>query len=60
MLNNLSSRILTQRLDDLVDAGYVNKKIISKKPRRIRYELTDTGKELALRIRPLRQRAQTQ
>ena len=52
-LNELNSSILTQRLDELVQEWVVEKKIISEKPRAIRYWLTSSGKEVLKALKPL-------
>jgi DNA-binding HxlR family transcriptional regulator len=52
-LNNLNSSILTQRLDELVREGFIEKHIVSEKPRTIRYGLTPTGKEMMKAMKPL-------
>lgn len=52
-LNELNSSILTQRLDELVSEWVVEKKIISEKPRTIRYWLTSSGKEILKALKPL-------
>lgn len=42
----LSSKTLSSTLRDLEEAGLVNRIIISDRPFRVRYELTERGKEL--------------
>lgn len=52
-LNELNSSILTQRLDELVKEWLVDKKIISEKPRTIRYGLSASWKEVLKALKPL-------
>ncbi len=52
-LNELNSSILTQRLDELVREWLIEKKIISEKPRAIRYILSRSGKDVIKALKPL-------
>jgi DNA-binding HxlR family transcriptional regulator len=52
-LNELNSSILTQRLDELVASWVVEKKIVSEKPRAIRYALSKKWKDLMDALKPL-------
>lgn len=45
-LHNINSRILTERLDESVQKGYVLRMVTTSKPLKIRYALTEQGKKL--------------
>ncbi len=52
-LNELNSSILTQRLDELVQEWVVDRKVVSEKPRAIRYSLTHAWEEILKALKPL-------
>ena len=54
-LPGASTSTLSTRLDDLVDAGLVERERYAEIPPRVEYELTDDGAELAERFRPVAQ-----
>jgi DNA-binding HxlR family transcriptional regulator len=49
----LSDRLLTERLRELETEGLVRRQVISGPPVRVRYEMTDAGKDLEPVIRAL-------
>ena len=49
----VSSSTLSSRLDELVDAGYLEREQYAEIPPRVEYDLTDDGEELCRRLRPL-------
>jgi len=49
-LNNINSRILTERLDEGVAAGYIIRTVSSSKPLKIRYSLSARGVKLGGRL----------
>ncbi len=51
--DDVSSSTLSSRLDDLVDAGYLDREQYAEIPPRVEYDLTDDGDELCRRLRPL-------
>lgn len=52
-LPEASTSTLSARLAELVDAGLVGRERYAEIPPRVEYELTDDGRELAERLRPL-------
>lgn len=42
----ISDRLLTERLRDLENEGLIVKNVITTSPKKVEYELTQTGKEL--------------
>ncbi|MFW6354904.1 MAG: winged helix-turn-helix transcriptional regulator [Verrucomicrobiota bacterium] len=48
-----STSTLSARLDELVDAGLLDRERYAEIPPRVEYELTDDGAELAERLRPV-------
>ncbi len=52
-LNNLNSSSLTQKLDILRNEWYVQRKLISEEPVKIRYMLTSRGQELGAKMMDL-------
>lgn len=46
----ISANMLTERLTELIDAWYVEKKIVSVTPIKITYGLTKRGKELGSKV----------
>jgi DNA-binding HxlR family transcriptional regulator len=49
-LENINSRILTERLDEGVATGYIIRDVTSTKPLKIRYSLTARGTQLSDKI----------
>lgn len=45
-VDGISSKVLSESLDDLQDKKLVNREIVSEKPVRVKYTLTERGKEL--------------
>jgi len=45
-VDGISSKVLSESLDDLEDSGLVDRAIVSEKPVRVRYSLTDRGASL--------------
>jgi len=52
-LTGASTSTLSTRLDELVDAGLVDRERYAEIPPRVEYELSDDGAELSERLRPL-------
>lgn len=52
-LPGASTSTLSRRLDELVDAGLVERERYAEIPPRVEYELGDDGSELAERLRPV-------
>jgi len=52
-LPGASTSTLSTRLDDLVEAGFLERERYAEIPPRVEYELTDEGDQLAERLRPL-------
>jgi len=50
---DVSSSTLSNRLEELVDAGYLDRQQYDEIPPRVEYDLTATGEELCERLRPL-------
>jgi DNA-binding HxlR family transcriptional regulator len=49
----VSSSTLSTRLDELVDAGYLVREQYAEIPPRVEYDLTESGKDLCNRLKPL-------
>jgi len=45
-VDGISSKVLSDSLDDLEEAGIVTRSVVSEKPFRVEYALTDRGEEL--------------
>lgn len=45
-VDGVSSKVLSESLDDLEEKGLVNREVVSEKPVRVRYSLTEKGKGL--------------
>ena len=45
-VGGISSKVLSESLEDLGQKGIVNREVISEKPFRVRYTLTEIGQEL--------------
>jgi len=45
-VDGISSKVLSDSLSDLEDARLVNREIVSEKPFRVEYSLTDRGQDL--------------
>lgn len=48
-----STSTLSARLDELEDAGWIRRERYDEIPPRVEYELTEQGKEVSERLRPL-------
>jgi DNA-binding HxlR family transcriptional regulator len=46
-VDGISSKVLSDSLEDLGDHGLVEREIVSEKPFRVRYSLTERGESLA-------------
>ena len=53
MIDGISDRLLTQRLKELEAEGFVTRTVVPTTPVSIRYELTDTARELMQILQPL-------
>ncbi|AKH33156.1 HTH-type transcriptional regulator YodB [candidate division SR1 bacterium Aalborg_AAW-1] len=58
-LDNINSRILTERLDEGVEAGYILRNVTSTKPLKIRYSVTKNGAALSKKVEELAHFAQS-
>lgn len=45
-VDGVSSKVLSESLDDLEEKGLVNREVVSEKPVRVKYSLTEDGKDL--------------
>lgn len=45
-VDGISSKVLSESLDDLQDKKLVNREIVSEKPVRVKYTLTERGRDL--------------
>lgn len=45
-VDGVSSKVLSESLDDLEEKGLVNREVVSEKPVRVKYSLTEKGKGL--------------
>ncbi|MFB6116670.1 MAG: winged helix-turn-helix transcriptional regulator [Candidatus Nanosalina sp.] len=45
-VGGISSKVLSESLEDLEDKSIVNREVISEKPFRVKYALTEIGEEL--------------
>lgn len=52
-LETTSSSTLTEHLEDLTDAGLIERRWYDESPPRVEYELTERGRELNARLEPL-------
>jgi DNA-binding HxlR family transcriptional regulator len=53
-VDGISSKVLSDSLDDLEETGIVTREVISEKPFRVEYALTERGEELAPVIQSMR------
>lgn len=53
LLSDASTSTLSARLDELTDAGLLKRTQYDEIPPRVEYELTDDGRELAVRLEPV-------
>jgi DNA-binding HxlR family transcriptional regulator len=53
MIDGISDRLLTQRLKELEAEGFVVRTVVATTPVSIRYELTDSARELMHILQPL-------
>ena len=51
----ISANLLTERLNELIDVGYISKEVLSVQPVKIHYSLTPEGKKLGVLINNLAQ-----
>jgi DNA-binding HxlR family transcriptional regulator len=54
-VDGISSKVLSDSLDDLEETGIVTREVISEKPFRVEYALTERGEELAPVIQSMRE-----
>jgi len=45
-VDGVSSKVLSESLDDLQEKGLVEREVVSEKPVRVKYRLSDQGKDL--------------
>lgn len=45
-VDGISSKVLSESLEDLQDNGLINREIVNDKPVRVKYSLTEDGKSL--------------
>jgi len=45
-VKGISSKVLSENLEDLQDKNLIERKVVSQKPFRVKYSVTQTGKEL--------------
>jgi DNA-binding HxlR family transcriptional regulator len=57
--DDVSSSTLSTRLEDLTEAGLLTRERYDEIPPRVEYDLTDDGEELAERLAPLLEWAET-
>ncbi len=53
-VDGISSKVLSDSLDDLEEAGIVTRSVVSEKPFRVEYALTERGEELGPIIEAMR------
>ena len=53
-VHGISSKVLSENLEDLQDKNLIERKVISEKPFRVKYSVTQTGKELGSVLRELK------
>jgi len=53
-VDGISSKVLSDSLEDMEDKGLVNREIVSEKPVRVEYSLTDRGESLESLIAEMR------
>lgn len=53
-VGGISSKVLSESLDDLEEKNLVDRDVISEKPFRVRYSITDRGEELEPVIEEMR------
>lgn len=58
-LDNINSRILTERLDEWVEVWYIVRNVTSTKPLKIRYSVTKKGAALSKKVEELAEFAKT-
>lgn len=54
-VHHISDKVLSESLDDLREKNIVEKDIVNKSPKKVRYSLTETGKGLEEVIEPMLQ-----
>jgi DNA-binding HxlR family transcriptional regulator len=54
-VDGISSKVLSDSLDDLEEAGLVERAIVSEKPFRVEYSLTERGADLQAVIEAMRE-----
>nr|WP_256727606.1 helix-turn-helix domain-containing protein [Candidatus Nanohalobium constans] len=45
-VKGISSKVLSENLEDLQEKGLIERKVVSEKPFRVKYSVTQTGREL--------------
>lgn len=53
-IGGVSGTVLSETLDDLTDAGIVERRTVSERPHRVEYRLTDAGRDLEPAVAALR------
>jgi DNA-binding HxlR family transcriptional regulator len=54
-VDGISSKVLSDSLDDLEEQGIVTREVVSEKPFRVEYDLTERGEDLAPVIQSMRE-----
>jgi DNA-binding HxlR family transcriptional regulator len=54
-VDGISSKVLSDSLEDLEDNGIVSREVVSEKPFRVEYSLTERGQELEVVIDAMRE-----
>ena len=52
-IDDISTKVLTDSLDDLVENGLVDRTVVSESPKRVEYELTPHGRDLQTAMQAL-------
>ncbi|MFB6207589.1 MAG: winged helix-turn-helix transcriptional regulator [Haloglomus sp.] len=52
-IDGVSATVLSETLEDLTDAGVVERRTVSERPHRVEYRLTDAGRDLGPAIEAL-------
>lgn len=53
VITGISDRLLTQRLKELAELDLLRREVLATTPVQVRYELTDSGRELMAAMEPL-------
>jgi len=52
-VNGISSKVLSENLEELQEKNLIHRKVVSEKPFRVKYSVTPTGKELETVLKEL-------